>query len=102
MNESEEKPEKKDQIIFRSRAVYERCVEKAKLHNCTPNQLARDLVRMGLDLGLADGGQLPQEAPKLDDLRALLRKHAWCLIVALSPDLDESGADQFLRETFDV
>ena len=37
-------PEKKDQIIFRNREVYERCVEKAKLRKCSPNHLARELV----------------------------------------------------------
>ena len=92
----------KDKIIFRSREVYERCVEKAKLRKCSPNQLARELVKIGLDQGWADGMPVTQAPPPLDQYRALLRKAAWCLIVALSPTMDEAQADQFLRETFDV
>ena len=95
-------PEKKDQIIFRNREVYERCVEKAKLRKCSPNHLARELVKIGLDQGWADGMPVTQPPAPLGEYRALLRRAVWCLIVALSPTLDEAQAEQLLRETFDV
>ena len=98
MNDSTEK----DKIIFRSRELYERCAEKAKLLQCSPNQLARELVKIGLDQGWADGMPVAKAPPHLDEFRALLRKATWCLIVALSPSMDEAEVDHFLRQTFDV
>jgi hypothetical protein len=77
---------------------------KVKELGTTPSDLARDLIGMGIDRAeehSETADRRPEILPAVPDgIRRLIVKAAWATIVALSPDLDEDRAAEFLRGVF--
>lgn len=105
-----DQPAKKQTFSFRFRTLSDetRFLAKVKELGTTPSDLARDFIAVGLDRELA-GDEPPGPADRAthspsvrpsDELKRLVVKAAWATIVALSPDLNEETAAQFLREVF--
>ena len=83
---------RRDQVIFRlSAEEHQLLLAYASARGQSPGQAARDLTLAGLRGGPA--------APPTFVTAA--RKAAYSVIVALSPEMDEEAAEQFLREVFD-
>jgi plasmid stability protein len=79
-------------VIFRLTAEEHRLLKAyAAARGRSPGQAARDLTLAGLRSG-------PAAPPTA---LAAARKAAFAVIVALSPDLDEQGTEELLREVFD-
>lgn len=86
----------KDGICFRlTPAQYQSLEAKAAHQGCSVHEYARAVTLCG-------GGMAPlfsAEATNNDpELHAFIRKVAWAVIVALSPELDEEKAEAFLKE----
>lgn len=89
---------------FRTLADEAKFLAKVQELGTSTSSLARDLIGLGIDRAegrsdSADGspGVLPAVP---DQLRRLVVKAAWSVIVALSPDLTEETAAEFLRGVF--
>jgi hypothetical protein len=81
-----------EQVIFRLSAEEHQLLSAyAKARGQSPGQAARDLMLAGLRGGPA----APPTAV------TAVRKAAFSIIVALSPDMDETATERFLREVFD-
>lgn len=89
---------------FRTPADEAKFLAKVKELGSTPSDLARQMIGLGIDQAearseSADGG--PGVLPAVpDEIRRLVVKAAWSVIVALSPDLSEETAAEFLRGVF--
>jgi hypothetical protein len=83
---------RREQVIFRLSAEEHQLLSAyARARGQSPGQAARDLTLAGLRGGPA--------APPTSV--AAVRKAAFAIIVALSPDLDEEAAERLLREVYD-
>lgn len=92
------------QVTFRcGRAEeYARLAEAAKGLCVSPGILARELVFMALDSGLAGaiGGPRPSAPP--DELRRLVRTATEAIITALHPEMDEAAVARYCDTVFDA
>lgn len=93
-------PDEKNKVIFRFKDGLPRLRAKAQAMGISPNRLARELVKLGLDLGWADGVRTRPGPPPEDEYKALLVKACFAVIVALSPDMDELATTAWLSEVF--
>ena len=89
---------------FRTPADEAKFLAKVKELGTTPSELARDLIGMGIDR-MEEPSETADRRPEIlpavpDEIRRLIVKAAWATIVALSPDLDEETAAEFLRGVF--
>jgi hypothetical protein len=81
-----------DQVIFRITAEELMLLANyASARGQSPGQAARDLTLAGLRGG-------PTAHPTFV---TAVRKAAFAIIVAVSPDMDEAAAEQFLQEVYD-
>ncbi|MBX9583085.1 MAG: hypothetical protein K2X87_22490 [Gemmataceae bacterium] len=91
------------QVTFRcGRAEeYARLAEAAKGLGVSPHILARDLVFMALDSGLA-GALVPRPSPPPDELKRLIRTATEAIITALHPEMDEAAVARYCETVFDA
>jgi hypothetical protein len=79
-------------VIFRlAEEEHQLLAAYARARGQSPGQAARDLTLAGLRGG----------PPAPPTFTSTVRKAAYSIIVALSPDLDEDAAERFLREVYD-
>lgn len=90
----------KDQVIFRSRETLRRLTEKAGPLGLSPHQLAKELVKIGLDEGWADGRRTRPGPPPPDVFEELIMRAAFAVIVALSPTMNEADTADWVAEVF--
>lgn len=103
MSEDRQERKRKEPLSFRFKRADEEARFRARADElgCTTSELARELILMGLDGELA-GAERPSAPPNpsATEIRQLVIRAAWATIVALSPDLDEEAAAEFLRGVF--
>lgn len=101
-----EQAAKKQTFSFRFRTPTDetKFLAKVKELGTTSSDLARDLIGLGLDreeLGAVSEGSRLEIRPQIpEEFKRLVVKAAWSVIVALSPDLTEDSAAEFLRGVF--
>lgn len=100
-----EQPQKKQTFSFRFKRAEEeaRFIARVKELGTTTSDLARELICMGLDgelPGAEPTAQGTPAGPSARELKQAIIRAAWATVVALSPELDEKAAAEFLRGVF--
>lgn len=90
-------------VRFKHAEEKARFLARAKELGLTKSELARQFIVMGLD-GKLPGSEPPATevppSPSVSEIRQTVIKAAFATIVALSPELDERQAEEFLRSVF--
>lgn len=101
-----DQPAKKQTFSFRFKTLDDEAkfLARVKVLGTSTSILARDLIGLGLDreaLSAEPAGPLAEAPPQVpDELKRLVVKAAWAVVVAISPQLDEAAAAEFLRGIF--